>query len=104
MRLAKIVGKVVLSECHPAFDSANLKLAVPYKLENLDGSTEDLADTVVCWDELGCGHGTEIALAEGPEAAQPFRPDIKPVSAYVAAIIDDINIDKKTVKQILENK
>ena len=42
------------------------------------------ADPLVVWDELGAGNGSLIALSEGAEAAQPFRPDIKPVDAYNA--------------------
>ena len=44
------------------------------------------------YDELGTGLGSYIALSEGGEAAQPFRPELKPVDAYNAAIIDQIDI------------
>jgi microcompartment protein CcmK/EutM len=49
---------------------------------------------VVVWDDLGAGMGDKIALAQGPEAAQPFRPELKPVDAYNAAILDRINLDE----------
>ena len=60
------------------------------------------SDTLVAWDELGAGTGSLIALSEGPEAAQPFRPDVKPVDAYAAAILDELNIEKEMVKDLLE--
>jgi microcompartment protein CcmK/EutM len=31
-------------------------------------------------------------MSEGSEAAQPFRPQIKPVDAYVAAILDEVHL------------
>ena len=47
MRIAKIIGKVVLSRSHPTFEGANLRLAYPLSLENLDGTSDAEADTIV---------------------------------------------------------
>jgi hypothetical protein len=33
-----------------------------------------------------------VAFSEGGEAAQPFRPEQRPVDAYVAAIIDRLEV------------
>jgi microcompartment protein CcmK/EutM len=68
-------------------------LAVPLSLKNLAGREEPLADEVVLWDGVGSGIGSRVAMSEGSEAAQPFRPDMKPVDAYAAALLDEINID-----------
>jgi microcompartment protein CcmK/EutM len=103
MRIAKIIGKVVLSRSHPTFDGANLRLAYPLTLENIDGTSDAEADTIVVWDELGTGDGSLIGLAEGPEAAQPFRPEIKPVDAYAAAILDSINLHEPSVQSIKQS-
>jgi microcompartment protein CcmK/EutM len=46
----------------------------------------------VAWDDLGSGDGQLVAFSEGGEAAQPFQPDAKPVDAYVAALIDRLDI------------
>lgn len=100
MRIAKIIGKVVLSRSHPTFEGANLRLAYPLSLDNLDGTSDAEAETIVVWDELGCGDGTLIGLAEGPEAAQPFRPKIKPVDAYAAAILDSIEIHDSSISKL----
>ena len=45
------------------------------------------------YDDLGAGIGSTIAFSEGGEAAQPFRPNEKPVDAYNAAILDHIDIE-----------
>ena len=47
---------------------------------------------MVVYDELGAGIGSLIAISEGREAAQPFRPELKPVDAYNAAILDSIDL------------
>ena len=93
MKIAKILGTVTLNRCLPSFKAARLRLAVPLSLENLVNDSEpDLANTLVVWDEMGSGRGQLIALSEGGEAAQPFRPEIKPVDSYNAAILDTINL------------
>jgi ethanolamine utilization protein EutN len=95
MRIAQIVGTVTLNSLHPSFKGACLKLAVRLSLSNLTEQTEPEYDLVVVWDELGAGLGDKIALAQGAEAAQPFRPDLKPVDAYNAAILDRIDLDEQ---------
>ena len=100
MRIAKIIGKVVLSRSHPSFDGANLKLAVPYTFDNLAETSDEESDTVVVWDQLGTNAGTLIGMAEGPEAAQPFRPDLKPVDAYAASILDSIDLHEESIMKI----
>ena len=95
MRIAKIIGTVTLNRSLPSFAGATLKMAVPMSLENLTEETEPQADPLVVWDELGVGMGDLIAMSEGPEAAQPFRPEIKPVDAYNSANLDHIDIDRQ---------
>ena len=95
MRIAKIIGSVTLNRSHPSFNAARLRLAVPLSLDNLTGKSEPSADELVLWDELGAGHESLVAMSEGAEAAQPFRPELKPVDAYAAAILDEIEIDEK---------
>jgi microcompartment protein CcmK/EutM len=102
MRVAKVIGKVTLNRCHPSFQGANLKLVVPLVTRDLVGDVEPTDDPLVAWDELGAGLGSLISIAEGPEAAQPFRPDVKPVDAYAAAILDELEVDQTLVKKVLE--
>ena len=64
-------------------------------LPNLAQDAPLTAEELVVWDDLGAGIGSRIALSEGGEAAQPFRPNDKPVDAYNAAILDTIEIRVK---------
>jgi ethanolamine utilization protein EutN len=93
MRIAQVVGTVTLSRAHPSFRGSRLKLAVRLSLANVTGQAEPGYDPLVVWDDLGAGIGDTIALADGPDAAQPFRPEIKPVDAYNAALLDRLDID-----------
>lgn len=97
MRIAKILGTVTLNRALPEFAGASLRLAVPMSLANLTGDEEPSAEELVLWDEFGSGVGDLVALSEGGEAAQPFRPKDKPVDAYNAAILDHIRLDDTQV-------
>jgi ethanolamine utilization protein EutN len=92
MRIAQVVGTVTLSRSHPSFQGARLRLAVPLSLAELAGGGPLAAEELVVWDELAAGVGQRVAMSEGSEAAQPFRPQIKPVDAYVAAILDEVHL------------
>ena len=92
MRIAKVVGTVTLNRCHPSFEGASLRLAVPLSLAELKGEREPQADEMVVWDENGAGIGSLIAVSEGAEATQPFRPELKAVDAYASAILDEIDL------------
>lgn len=94
MRIAEVIGTVTLSRCHPSFEGARLKLACPLTLKNLTGEEPVTSDSLVVWDDLGAGVGSFVAMSEGGEAAQPFRPDLKPVDAYSAALLDQIRLDR----------
>lgn len=91
MRLGITIGTVTLVEPHPTIRGGVLRLVVPLAaadLERGDGPAEPL----VARDDLGAGDGQLVAFSEGGEAAQPFRPLDKPIDAYVAALIDRLDI------------
>ena len=92
MKIAQILGKVTLNRQHPSLIAGPLRLAAPLSLEDLANQAEPQADTIVVWDDLGSGEGSLIAISEGAEAAQPFRPELKPVDAYCAAILDNVHL------------
>jgi microcompartment protein CcmK/EutM len=93
MRIAKVVGTVTLNRCHPSFNGARLRLVVPLSLAELKGEQEPQADEMVAWDDHGAGLGSLVAISEGAEASQPFRPEMKAVDAYASAILDAVSID-----------
>lgn len=92
MRIGKVIGTVTLNGCHESMCGARYRIVVPQSLANLRGLSRDEAEELVVYDELGAGDGSLIAISEGAEAAQPFRPEIKPIDAYCAAILDRVEI------------
>ena len=94
MRIAKVIGNVTLNRSHPSFEGARLRLVIPLSNEELVNDLEPQGDSIAVWDDLGSGDGSLIGLAEGPEANQPFRPELKPVDAYAAALLDTIEVHR----------
>ena len=94
MRIGKVIGTVTLNRRHPSLAGAQYRMVVPLSLAELAGDEEPRAEAIVVFDELGAGHGSRIAISEGGEAAQPFHPELKPVDAYNAAILDTVSIVK----------
>ena len=92
MHIFKVIGTVTLNRAHPTFQGSVLKLAEPIG-DSLVGAPPAEPDAIVVWDELGAAIGNLIAVADGAEAAQPFRPNLKPVDAYNSAILDEVNIN-----------
>ena len=99
MRIGEVIGTVTLSRVHPTLSGKTLKLVVPLLWEQLLGRTSEPAEEIVVLDELGAGVGTQIAMSEGREAAMPFHPEIKPVDAYNAALLDSLTIDRSLLPQ-----
>ena len=93
MRIGRVFGSVTLNRCLPSFESASLRLVVPLMTTDLESDKLPETETLVVWDELGAGNGGLIAVSEGREAAEPFMPQIKPVDAYNAALIDSIDLE-----------
>jgi ethanolamine utilization protein EutN len=92
MRIAEVIGNVTLTRVHPSLVGARWLIAVPFGLKALKlGSSPDGEDLVV-YDDLGAGTGGRIGFSEGGEAAAPFHPEKKPVDAYCACLIDQLNL------------
>jgi ethanolamine utilization protein EutN len=92
MRIARVIGTVTLSQAHPSLRGGRLKLAVPLSLDEVANDEIGMAEDLVVYDELGAGLGGMIMLSEGAEAAQPFYPEIKPVDAYNAGMLDTVQL------------
>ena len=93
MRIGEVIGTVTLSRCHPSLEGASYRVVVPLTLQDLTDQSSPQGEPLVVFDELGAGPGSRIALSEGGEAAQPFHPEMKPVDAYNAALLDNIRVE-----------
>lgn len=93
MRIGDVIGTVTLNRAHPSLTGCRLKIAVPLSWDNLLDKSPEPCEEVVVWDDLGAGIGCRIALSEGREAAMPWYPEVKPLDAYNAAILDSLGMD-----------
>jgi ethanolamine utilization protein EutN len=102
MRLGKIIGNVTLSNSHDLMSGGSLKLVVPLTLAELASGAQPKGESLVLWDDLGAGMGETVCFSEGGEAVQPFRPAVKPIDAYCAAILDNVNLDQELIKGMIK--
>jgi ethanolamine utilization protein EutN len=99
MRIAEVVGTITLNSVHPTLLGATFKLVTPLSRDSLAGGGGEPLEEIAVYDELGAGVGSRIAISEGREAAMPFHPQIKPVDAYNAAILDALEYDPADIRQ-----
>jgi ethanolamine utilization protein EutN len=80
----------------PAIDSyrsRTLAIVEPVTMENLRARNgQGGGKALVAIDELGASAGQLVAFTEGREAANPFWPELVPVDAYVAMIVDAVDV------------
>ena len=100
MRIGRVIGNVTLNRVHATFVGARLKLVVPLTTAELGSSEPPQGESLVVWDDLGAGAGELVCFSEGGEAVQPFKPNVKPVDAYLAAIIDTLNVDQRLIERM----
>lgn len=93
MKIARTIGTLTLARFHPAMKSAKLRcVEIVDSIDRIDDDPLG-GETVVAWDLCSSGIGDLVALAEGPESAQPFRPEIKPLDASIVALLDNIDLE-----------
>ena len=81
-----------------AVAEARIKLVAPLSWDNLAGRWDERLEEIAVFDELGAGIGSRIAISEGREAAMPFHPEVKPIDAYNAAILDTLDYETPTLE------
>lgn len=99
MRIGEVIGRVVLSQCLPEFAGARFQVLRPYDLDALVGATLPSGESVVAYEQLGARDGMQVAFSEGREAAMPFHPARVAVDAYVACLLDAVQIAPSVVAE-----
>ncbi|MBL8814557.1 MAG: carbon dioxide concentrating mechanism protein CcmL [Planctomyces sp.] len=96
MRIMECIGRVTLSRWDASLTGASWKLAVPLTWEGLAGQEAGRTEPIVIFDEMGAGIGSLMAVSESAEASSPFHPNVKPIDAYNAAILDNLTVEPPT--------
>lgn len=94
MKLARVIGRVVLSKKDSALKGGMLVIASPldkaqYKNKK-DTSLSKTQHNLIIYDNLGAIQGDVIGYVEGAEATAAFKEPI-PIDAYNVGIIDNFN-------------
>lgn len=93
MRIGKVIGQVTLNRRYEKLKGARLMVVKPYTMDVLGGAPAESNDeTIIVYDELSATDGDIVGFSEGREGAMPFVPDKVPVDAYLACILDDVNV------------
>lgn len=88
MKMARVIGNATLSRMHPTLHASGLRCVEIIESSDDVDNLNPGGDLIVAWDLCGSSVGDLVALAEGPESAAPFKPDIKPIDASIVAILD----------------
>ena len=93
MRLGIVRGHITLTPAVESFNSRTLAILEPVTMENLRAKNgQGGGKALIAIDELGAATGQMVAFTEGREASNPFYPTPVPVDAYLALIVDSVDI------------
>lgn len=89
MKLGRVVGNVVATLKHEAYDARKLLLVEPISPEG-----DSIGPATVAVDYVGAGIGELVLLGAAPGAAQlVFEIEIAPIKEMVMGIIDEVEKD-----------
>lgn len=95
MKIARVIGRVVLSQSVFPKPGSRLLLVSPMGIKEIEAQSEVIISSqsnFVTYDDLGAHLGDIVGIVEGGEAMRPFDYPM-PIDAYNAAIIDTLNLE-----------
>jgi microcompartment protein CcmK/EutM len=93
MRLGVVRGHITVTPAVESLHSRTLAILEPVTMGNLRAQNgQGGGKALIAVDELGAATGQMVAFTEGREAANPFWPEPVPVDAYLALIVDRIDV------------
>jgi microcompartment protein CcmK/EutM len=91
-------GHITLTPAIESFRSRTLAILEPVTMENLRAKNgRSGGKALIAVDELGAATGQMVAFTEGREASNPFWPAPVPVDAYLALIVDSVDVTEEGV-------
>ena len=93
MKVCRVLGNVVASAHHPAYDSQTVLLVSPEGFDSKTGESKKAAPAFLALDRVQAGAGDRVlVLTEGNGVRQIMGDDAGPIRSLVVGIIDDIQI------------
>lgn len=88
MQIARVVGTVVATQKHAAFEGAKLLLVQPLTLDDKPRGV-----TLLAVDAVGAGvHEKVLIVMEGRAAGEALGQKLAPVDAAIVGIIDTVDV------------
>lgn len=89
MFLARVLGNVVSTIKHPAYDGTKLMV-----VQRLAPDGRESGPSVLAVDSAGAGAGeTVLVLQQGAAAAQVLNVELPPIRSVIVGIVDNVEID-----------
>ena len=92
MILAKVIGTIVSTQKESSMDGLKFLL-----LQQIDSDGKKRGGIVVAADAVDAGVGEIVLYASGSSARQTKRTENRPCDAVVMAIVDNWEVEGKTV-------
>ncbi len=90
MRIGKVIGNVVCTVKHPAYERTKLLI-----VEFLDGNLRPTGKTVVAIDTVDAGEGDVVLVVdEGRAARQVLGMEDIPVRTLVIGVCDQVSMEE----------
>ncbi len=99
MRIAEVIGRVVLSRQDPQLVGGRFMVLRPYDLAALAGAGSPTGEIVIAYEQLGACEGMLVGVSEGREAAMPFHPTPVALDAYVGCLLDEVRVQSGKTKK-----
>ncbi len=95
MILARVEGSVVATKKHLKLTGFKLLLVRPLYADTPDAKAlKEGSSTLVVMDELGCGEGELVVVAQGSSARLAMKDKDSPADAVVVGIVDTVDCAK----------
>lgn len=89
MILARVLGSVVATRKHPAYEGKTLLLVQPLALDGGDDG-----EPLLAVDSVGAGAGEKVLIViEGRSASHAMRRRLSPANAAIVGIVDHVERD-----------
>lgn len=86
MRVARVIGNLITTEKHPAYQSRKLLLVQPLGLDD-----QPLGTMTMAIDYVGAGQGDTVLIGAAPGlAAQVFSLKVAPINDLIMGIVDRV--------------
>jgi len=100
MYLARVIGRVVASECYPGLEGVALQLVQPLDEDGKDAGAVQVA--AVATSEISTGPGDFVNCVDGREAALVLPTTFVPVDVAIIGFVEALERDGELIRPAAE--